>query len=131
MKEIRLAVIPGDGIGKETVAAGKKVLDAVADVHGGFLFRYKQFDWSCEYYAMHGRMMPENGLDLLRPHDPQLKRRSTGLAWQPCYRIPAWRNLGQRLCVPPFRMVCLFQALNLSRSLVESFQAIMEPTCIF
>jgi len=69
MKEIRLAVIPGDVIGKETVAAGKKVLDAVADVHGGFLFRYEQFDWSCEYYAKHGRMMPENGLDLLRPHD--------------------------------------------------------------
>jgi len=35
MKEIRLAVIPGDGIGKETVAAGKNVLDAVADVRGG------------------------------------------------------------------------------------------------
>jgi tartrate dehydrogenase/decarboxylase/D-malate dehydrogenase len=69
MKEIRLAVIPGDGIGKETVAAGKNVLDAVADVHGGFRFRYEQFDWSCEYYAKHGRMMPENGLDLLRPHD--------------------------------------------------------------
>ena len=69
MKEIRLAVIPGDGIGKETVAAGKNVLDAVAVVHGGFRFRYEQFDWSCEYYAKHGRMMPENGLDLLRPHD--------------------------------------------------------------
>ena len=69
MKEIRLAVIPGDGIGKETVAAGKNVLDTVADVHGGFRFRYEQFDWSCEYYAKHGRMMPENGLDLLRPHD--------------------------------------------------------------
>jgi tartrate dehydrogenase/decarboxylase/D-malate dehydrogenase len=69
MKEIRLAVIPGDGIGKETVAAGQRVLDAAAEVHGGFRFRYEQFDWSCEYYTKHGRMMPENGLDLLRPHD--------------------------------------------------------------
>ncbi|HEX2709439.1 MAG TPA: tartrate dehydrogenase [Candidatus Deferrimicrobium sp.] len=69
MKEVRLALIPGDGIGKETVAAGKKVLEAAAEVHGGFRLRYEQFDWSCEYYAKHGRMMPENGLDLLRQHD--------------------------------------------------------------
>jgi tartrate dehydrogenase/decarboxylase / D-malate dehydrogenase len=69
MKELRLALIPGDGIGRETVAAGKKVLDAAAEVHGGFRLRYEQFDWSCEYYAKHGRMMPENGLDLLRQHD--------------------------------------------------------------
>ncbi|HEX2720236.1 MAG TPA: tartrate dehydrogenase [Candidatus Deferrimicrobium sp.] len=69
MKEVRLALIPGDGIGKETVAAGKKVLEAAAEVHGGFRLRYEQFDWNCEYYAKHGRMMPENGLDLLRQHD--------------------------------------------------------------
>lgn len=69
MKEVRLALIPGDGIGKETVAAGKKVLEAAAEVHGGFRLRCEQFDWSCEYYAKHGRMMPENGLDLLRQHD--------------------------------------------------------------
>jgi tartrate dehydrogenase/decarboxylase/D-malate dehydrogenase len=69
MKELRLALIPGDGIGKETVAAGKKVLDAAAEVHGGFRFRCEEFDWSCEYFAKHGRMMPENGLDLLRQHD--------------------------------------------------------------
>jgi tartrate dehydrogenase/decarboxylase/D-malate dehydrogenase len=69
MKELRLALIPGDGIGRETVAAGKKVLDAAAEVHGGFRLRCEHFDWSCEYYAKHGRMMPENGLDLLRQHD--------------------------------------------------------------
>lgn len=69
MKEINLAVIPGDGIGKEVVPAGRKVLDTAAEVHGGFRFRYETFDWSCEYYAKHGRMMPENGLDLLRPYD--------------------------------------------------------------
>lgn len=69
MKEIRLALIPGDGIGKETVAAGKKVLDTAAELHGGVRFRCEEFDWSCEYYAKHGRMMPENGLDLLAQHD--------------------------------------------------------------
>jgi len=69
MKEVRVALIPGDGIGKETVAAGTKVLEAAAEVHGGFRFRYEEFDWSCEYFARHGRMMPENGLDLLRKTD--------------------------------------------------------------
>jgi tartrate dehydrogenase/decarboxylase/D-malate dehydrogenase len=69
MREIRLAVIPGDGIGKEVVPAGQKVLDAAAGAHGGFRFRYEMYEWSCEYYTKHGRMMPENGLDLLRPHD--------------------------------------------------------------
>ena len=33
-------------------------------------------------------------------------------AWQPCYRIPETQDLGQRLCVPPFRMVCPFQAIS-------------------
>ncbi len=69
MKEIGVALVPGDGIGKETVSAGRKVLDAAAEVHGGFRLRYEEFDWSCEYFAKHGRMMPENGLELLRRHD--------------------------------------------------------------
>jgi tartrate dehydrogenase/decarboxylase / D-malate dehydrogenase len=69
MKEVCVALVPGDGIGKETVAAGRKVLDVAAEVHGGFRLRYEEFDWSCEYYAKHGRMMPENGLDLLRRTD--------------------------------------------------------------
>jgi len=69
MKEFRLALVPGDGIGKETVAAGRKVLDAAAEAHGGFRLRYEEYDWSCEYFAKHGRMMPENGLELLRQSD--------------------------------------------------------------
>jgi tartrate dehydrogenase/decarboxylase/D-malate dehydrogenase len=69
MKDLRVALIPGDGIGRETVAAGKKVLDAAAEVHGGFRLRCEEFDWSCEYFARHGRMMPEDGLDILRQHD--------------------------------------------------------------
>jgi hypothetical protein len=31
-------------------------------------------------------------------------------ARQPCCHIPVYRNLGQWLCVPSFRMVCLYQA---------------------
>jgi tartrate dehydrogenase/decarboxylase/D-malate dehydrogenase len=68
MKTHRIAVIPGDGIGKEVVPEGVRVLEAVASRYG-IGFDWKTFDWSCETYARTGRMMPEDGLDRLRPHD--------------------------------------------------------------
>ena len=68
MKTHRIAVIPGDGIGKEVVPEGIRVLDAVAVRHG-IRLEWNTFDWSCETYARTGRMMPEDGLDRLRPHD--------------------------------------------------------------
>jgi tartrate dehydrogenase/decarboxylase/D-malate dehydrogenase len=64
----RIAVIPGDGIGKEVVPEGMRVLDAVGARHG-LRFEWNAFDWSCETYRRTGRMMPEDGLDRLRPHD--------------------------------------------------------------
>ena len=64
----RIAVIPGDGIGKEVVPEGMRVLEA-AGRRFGFDFEWKQFDWSCEVYAKTGRMMPEDGLEQLRPFE--------------------------------------------------------------
>ena len=61
----RIAVIPGDGIGKEVVPEGMRVLEA-AGRRFGFDLEWKPFDWSCEVYARTGRMMPEDGLDQLR-----------------------------------------------------------------
>jgi len=61
----RIAVIPGDGIGKEVLPEGMRVLDA-AGRRFGFDLEWKVFDWSCEVYAKTGRMMPEDGLDQLR-----------------------------------------------------------------
>jgi tartrate dehydrogenase/decarboxylase / D-malate dehydrogenase len=43
VNQIRLAVIPGDGIGPEVVREGIKVLDAVADIDGGLRFQYEFF----------------------------------------------------------------------------------------
>src|SRR5207248_1808394 len=60
-----IALIPGDGIGKEVVPAAARVLDA-AGKKFGFDFAWTTFDWSCETYARTGRMMPEDGLDQLR-----------------------------------------------------------------
>jgi tartrate dehydrogenase/decarboxylase/D-malate dehydrogenase len=61
----RIAVIPGDGIGKEVVPEGMRVLEA-ASRRFGFSLEWQTFDWSCEVYARTGRMMPEDGLDQLR-----------------------------------------------------------------
>jgi tartrate dehydrogenase/decarboxylase/D-malate dehydrogenase len=61
----RIAVIPGDGIGKEVVPEGIRVLEA-AGRRFGFGLEWTTFDWSCERYAKTGSMMPEDGLEQLR-----------------------------------------------------------------
>jgi tartrate dehydrogenase/decarboxylase/D-malate dehydrogenase len=67
-KKFSIASIPGDGIGKEVVPEGIRVLDRAAELFG-FDFSWAEYPWSCEYYAQHGQMMPDDGLDQLRPHD--------------------------------------------------------------
>jgi tartrate dehydrogenase/decarboxylase/D-malate dehydrogenase len=69
MKTFRIAAIPGDGIGTEVIAAGIDVLSALAKRDGTFDVEFDHFDWGGEYYKKHGRMMPENGRDLIRKHD--------------------------------------------------------------
>jgi len=66
VKTYRTALVPGDGIGKEVIPAATDVLRAAAD---GFGLEFESFDWGCEYYLRHGRMMPEDGLERLRPFD--------------------------------------------------------------
>jgi tartrate dehydrogenase/decarboxylase/D-malate dehydrogenase len=61
-------VIEGDGIGREVVPEGVRVLEAVAH-RFDFSFSWQNFDWGCERYAKTGRMMPEDGLEQLRPFD--------------------------------------------------------------
>ena len=56
----RIAVIPGDGIGKEMMPEGLRALDAAARRHG-LEFRYEHHDFaSCDYYLKHGAMMPDD-----------------------------------------------------------------------
>lgn len=63
-----IAVIAGDGIGKEVMPEGVRVLDAVAARHG-IRFEWEQLDWSCDHYAKHGRMMPEDWKERLSKHE--------------------------------------------------------------
>jgi tartrate dehydrogenase/decarboxylase / D-malate dehydrogenase len=68
MNTYKVAVIPGDGIGKEVVPEGLRVLEA-AGRHFGFSLSLQHYDWSCETYLKTGKMMPEDGLAQLRPYD--------------------------------------------------------------
>ncbi|HYA94249.1 MAG TPA: tartrate dehydrogenase [Thermodesulfobacteriota bacterium] len=64
----KIAVIMGDGIGKEVVPEGMRVLD-VAGERFGFKLAWTPFPWSCEYYTSTGEMMPKNGLDILKEYE--------------------------------------------------------------
>jgi tartrate dehydrogenase/decarboxylase/D-malate dehydrogenase len=68
MRQLRIAVIPGDGIGKEVIPEGIRVLEAAGARHG-LRLHWDEFPWSCEHYLDQGRMMPEDGLDRIRHHD--------------------------------------------------------------
>ena len=68
MSKHRIAVIPGDGIGKEVVPEGLRVLDAAARKFG-LDFTFDHYDWSCETYKKTGRMMPEDGIARLKDSD--------------------------------------------------------------
>ena len=68
MKRYEIAVLPGDGIGREVMPPAQRVVEACAAA-GGFGVRWKLFDWSCETYAATGRMMPPDGIERLRDHD--------------------------------------------------------------
>ncbi|MPV35473.1 tartrate dehydrogenase [Georgenia subflava] len=68
MNRYRIATIPGDGIGNEVVPAAQQVLER-AGSHFGITLEWNELEWSCEYYARTGRMMPANGLDTLAEHD--------------------------------------------------------------
>ena len=77
MRSYRIALLPGDGIGKEVIPAAVKVLvaarnlarDLPRDTKGDFTLAFQEFEWGCEYYLRTGRMMPEDGLEQLRPFD--------------------------------------------------------------
>jgi tartrate dehydrogenase/decarboxylase / D-malate dehydrogenase len=105
MKTYRIAAIPGDGIGREVLPAATAVLDAVA-ARSGFRVEWEQFDWGSQHYFDHGRMMPADAIDRLRPFDaiffgavgdPRLQDNVTlnGLL------LPIRRAFDQYACVRP------------------------------
>jgi tartrate dehydrogenase/decarboxylase/D-malate dehydrogenase len=69
MKTYRIALIPGDGIGKEVIPAGAELLEALAAGDGGLRFEFETFGWGSDWYRAHGEMMPADGLAALRGKD--------------------------------------------------------------
>ncbi|MEA2527527.1 MAG: tartrate dehydrogenase/decarboxylase / D-malate dehydrogenase [Thermomicrobiales bacterium] len=69
-RTLRIAVIPGDGIGNEVVPEGLRVMERLAETSGsGLRFAFESFPWGCEYYLKTGRMMDEDGLARLESFD--------------------------------------------------------------
>ena len=69
MKEYKIACIAGDGIGKEVVPEGIKILNSVAEKHQ-FKIKFDEYDFaSCDYYKKHGKMLPDDWKDKIGNHD--------------------------------------------------------------
>jgi tartrate dehydrogenase/decarboxylase / D-malate dehydrogenase len=105
----QIALIPGDGIGREVIPAGVAVLEAAGRRHG-IEFGWKEHDWSCDRYVKTGSMMPEDGLELIRSSDAILLG-AVGYPGVPDHvslwglLLPIRRGFGQYACVRPVRLL--------------------------
>jgi tartrate dehydrogenase/decarboxylase/D-malate dehydrogenase len=64
---VRIALLPGDGVGPEVIAEARKAVDAT-----GVGVEWTELPWGSAYWHEHGRMMPEDGIEILRAHDAML-----------------------------------------------------------
>ncbi|WP_152657151.1 tartrate dehydrogenase [Oceanobacillus sp. CFH 90083] len=69
MKEWKVALVPGDGIGPEVVAEGVKVLQTIERLDDRLSFQFESFPWGCEYYLEHQKMMADDGIEQLKNFD--------------------------------------------------------------
>ena len=106
---MKIAVIPGDGIGNEVVPEGIRVLEAVG-ARFGLDYAWDHLDWSCQRFAKTGAMMPADGLAQIAKHDAiypgrrRLARRArprvaVGPADPDPARLPAVRQPAPRAAV--------------------------------
>ncbi|MBW2369972.1 MAG: tartrate dehydrogenase, partial [Deltaproteobacteria bacterium] len=68
MNTYNIAIIPGDGVGREVAAEAVKILTTVSDKHG-FGVKTEDFDWGCDFYLKTGEMMPKDALSTLKDFD--------------------------------------------------------------
>jgi len=111
MKSYRIATIPGDGIGKEVIPAGRRVLEVLALSERSFTLEFENFEWGGDYFREHGTMMPADGLDALRGHgailfgsagDPQIPDHITlwGLRLKICQGLDQYANVRPTRILP-------------------------------
>ncbi len=110
MRDYKIAVIPGDGIGEEVTPEGIRVLDAASERLGGFRLEYEYFPWGCRYYVETGRMMPPDGLQTLRSFDA-IYFGAVGFPSVPDHvslrglRLPICQGFEQYVCYRPSRIL--------------------------
>jgi tartrate dehydrogenase/decarboxylase / D-malate dehydrogenase len=110
MNTYNIAAIPGDGIGPEVMTSAREVLEALSEAHGGFRLNFTAFPWSCQHYLETGRMMPENGLELLKPFDA-IFLGAVGFPSVPDHvslwglLIPIRRGFEQYVCLRPVKLL--------------------------
>ena len=105
----KIALIPGDGIGREVIPEGVRVLEKLA---GSFDFEmeFSEFPFSCSYYAENGAMMPEDGIEQLKPFDAILLG-AVGAAGVPDHvslwglLLPIRRQFDQYVNLRPVRLL--------------------------
>ena len=104
-----VAVLPGDGIGREVMPPALAVLEAVGKRHG-FGFRWTEHDWSCDRFLKTGAMMPEDGVEQVR-HKDAILLGAVGAPGVPDHvslwgmLIPLRRDLKQYACLRPVRLL--------------------------
>ena len=109
MKTYLIATIPGDGIGREVIPVGTRVVDTVA-ARFGFSVEWTSFDWSCERYHRVGRMMPEDGIEQIKAFD-SIYLGAVGYPGVPDHvslwglLIPLRRELDQYANIRPVRLL--------------------------
>jgi tartrate dehydrogenase/decarboxylase / D-malate dehydrogenase len=69
MAVFRIAVIGGDGIGPEVIEQAIRVAEATTQRFDKAELHWNRLPWSTAYYKQHGRMLPEDGWETLKPHD--------------------------------------------------------------
>lgn len=69
MRLHRIAVIAGDGIGKEVISEGVKCLNVVSEIFKDIRFEFEYLPWGSDHYLQNGRMMPVDGLEVLKRFD--------------------------------------------------------------
>ena len=69
MKKFTVNLIPGDGIGVDVICETVRLLKFLSELHGGLQFEFNTLEWSCQYYLKNHRMMPPDGLEILRDCD--------------------------------------------------------------
>jgi tartrate dehydrogenase/decarboxylase/D-malate dehydrogenase len=109
MAAYKIAVLPGDGIGKEVVPEGIRVLESVGN-RFDIQFKWETFPWGCEFYSQTNRMMPEDGIDQLRECDA-IFLGAVGFPGVPDHislwglLIPIRRQMQQYVNLRPIRML--------------------------